>query len=244
MSSILTKVQVVLETDSVLVVNKPPGLIVHGDGRTDEPNLCDWILDEYPDTAGVGEAITREGQPDIARPGIVHRLDRETSGVLVVARTQEAYQHIKEQFKNREVEKTYDAFVYGSIDQRHFTADKPIGRSSGDDFRRMAVAPYVRGQARDAQTDFVLQATISDASWLRALPRTGRTHQIRVHLKSLHHPIVCDSLYASGKQCLWDLDRQALHARSISVTLPSGGRIAAEADLPDDLQKAKQAFHS
>jgi 23S rRNA pseudouridine1911/1915/1917 synthase len=243
MIDLLQQVSVIAETDGALVVNKPAGLIVHGDGRTDEPNLCDWILDTYPDTSGVGEPIEREGKEDIRRPGIVHRLDRETSGVLIIARNQQAYEHIKQQFKDRTIQKEYDVFVYRKVDDQSFTIDTSIGRSSGDDFRKYAVPPYVRGNPRSAQTDFVVDAATDKASHLTAYPKTGRTHQIRVHLKSIHHPVVCDSLYASGKECFWGLDRQALHAKRITFKLPNGQTIAAEADLPADLQRAKEEIN-
>lgn len=244
MSDLLAKVSVVTETDEVLVVNKPAGLIVHSDGRTDEPNLCDWILKNYPEIAGVGEPIEREDKEDIPRPGIVHRLDRETSGVLIIARTQEAYEHIKQQFKHREIEKEYDVFVYREVTDLTFTIDEPIGRSSGDDFRKYSVPPYIRGDARPARTDFVVKAASQQATYLAAYPKTGRTHQIRVHLKSIHHPVVCDSLYASGKECLWGLNRQALHARRITFKLPGGQSISAEADLPADLKRAKEGINA
>jgi 23S rRNA pseudouridine1911/1915/1917 synthase len=244
MSDLLKQVSVITKTKDVLVVNKPAGLIVHSDGRTEEPSLCDWIMEEYPDIAGVGEPIRREGKEDIPRPGIVHRLDRETSGVLIIARTQKAYKYIKKQFKEREIDKEYDVFVYEKVTKTTFTIDDPIGRSSGDDFRKYSVPPYVRGEPRSAQTDFVVQAATSEATYLSAYPKTGRTHQIRVHMKSIHHPIVCDSLYASGKECLWGLDRQALHARRITFQLPDGKSISAEADLPTDLQRAKEEIIS
>lgn len=244
MNDLLGQVSVIVETKEVLVVNKPAGLIVHSDGRTEEPNLCDWILEKYPEIAGVGEPIAREGKENIPRPGIVHRLDRETSGVLIVARTQEAYEHIKQQFKDRKIKKEYDVFVYKEVTDLSFTIDEPIGRSSGDDFRKYSVPPYIRGDARPARTDFVVKTATEQATHLTAYPKTGRTHQIRVHLKSIHHPVVCDSLYASGKECLWGLDRQALHARRITFRLPDGQSIAAEADLPMDLKQAKEGVTS
>lgn len=240
MIDLLADVEVIFEDEAALVVNKPAGLVVHSDGRTDEPNLCDWILEHYPDTAGVGEPIEREGEPDIKRPGIVHRLDRDTSGALIIARTDEAYAYIKEQFKERTIQKEYNAFVYGRVKNREFSVDEPLGRSSGDDFRKMAVAPYVRGKARSARTDFKLIQSSEKASFLGAYPKTGRTHQIRVHLKSIHHPIVCDSLYASGKDCLFGFSRQALHARSISFRLPGGMNVGAEAELPADFKQARE----
>lgn len=238
MSDLLDSVEVIFESAPAVVVNKPAGLIVHSDGRTDEPNLCDWVLKNYPETAGVGEVIEREGKPDIKRPGIVHRLDRDTSGALIIARTEAAHAHLKQQFKDRQVKKTYSAFVYGRLDTFRLTIDEPIGRSTGD-FRKWAVPPYVRGKTRPAKTDIQTIKSTDQATFLKAFPKTGRTHQIRVHLKSVHHPIICDDLYASGKECLFGFHRQALHARSIAFTLPGGMNIVAEADLPADFLSAR-----
>jgi 23S rRNA pseudouridine1911/1915/1917 synthase len=236
--NILEEVRVVAEFADVVAVDKPAGLIVHGDGRSAEANLCDWITKHYPQAKGVGEPIERDGRPNIARPGIVHRLDRDTSGVMLIALTQKSYLNLKQQFKNRTVEKTYEAFVYGRVTDREFVVDDPIGRSSGDDFRKQAVAPYVRGKARHARTDFFRKRAKDRISWVEAMPKTGRTHQIRVHLKSLHQPIVCDSLYASGKNC-FSINRQALHAAEIRFTLSDGSEAIAAAGLPADIKRLK-----
>jgi len=241
--SLFKQVSVVVETESAVVVSKPAGLLIHDDGRTDQPHLCQWIQERYPETDGVGEPIQRDGKPDIPRPGIVHRLDKETSGVVIVARNQKAYEHIKKQFKNRTIKKEYQTLVYGEITDPSFTVDESIGRSSGD-FRRRSVPPYVRGETKPAHTDFVTKQANDTASFLTAYPKTGRTHQIRVHLKSIHHPIVCDSLYAEGKACFGELNRQALHARRITFNTPDGQTIAAETDLPPDFQSARDAVFS
>jgi 23S rRNA pseudouridine1911/1915/1917 synthase len=217
--------------------------MIHGDGRTDRSHLCQWIQKNYPETDGVGEPIQRDGKPDIPRPGIVHRLDKETSGVVIVVRNPKAYEHTKKQFKNRSIKKKYQTLVYGEITDPSFTIDEPIGRSSGD-FRRRSVPPYVRGETKSAHTNFVTKQANKTASFLTAYPKTGRTHQIRVHLKSIHHPVVCDSLYADGKECFDELNRQALHARRITFNTPDGQTIAAETDLPPDFQSAKDAVFS
>ncbi|PSO45873.1 MAG: hypothetical protein BRC25_00610 [Parcubacteria group bacterium SW_6_46_9] len=129
--SLLDQVSVVIETDFVVVINKPAGLMVHGDGRTGRPHLAQWIQKNYPETDGVGEPIQREGKPDIPRPGIVHRLDKETSGVVIVVRNQKAYEHIKKQFKNRTIKKEYQTLVYGEITNPSFTIDEPSVSKNG-----------------------------------------------------------------------------------------------------------------
>lgn len=232
-------IEVIYENEDVLVVNKPAGLVVHADGRTDEANLCDWILENYPEIEGVGEPIQREGKEDIQRPGIVHRLDRDTSGALIIARTKEAHSHLKQQFKDRLVKKEYHVFVYGRIDAFRTTINDAIGRSPSD-FRRWDVAPHVRGQARPAQTDITPVVSTDKVTLLKAFPKTGRTHQIRVHLESIRHPVVCDDLYASGRDCLLGFRRQALHAYSITFTLQSGESITANAPYPADFLAAKK----
>jgi 23S rRNA pseudouridine1911/1915/1917 synthase len=239
MSDLLKKVEVIFTSDDVVVVNKPDGLVVHSDGRTEEPNLCDWVLEHYPEAEGVGEPIEKKNGGIIARPGIVHRLDRDTSGALIIARTDEAHAHLKSQFKNREVEKEYAVFVHGRIEALRFEVDKPLGRSTGD-FRRWSVPPHIRGEARAAHTDFETILAGEKATYLKAFPKTGRTHQIRVHLKSLHHPVVADELYAPGFKPVLGFTRQALHARAITFKLPDGTVIAAEAPLPADFLAAKK----
>jgi 23S rRNA pseudouridine1911/1915/1917 synthase len=238
MTNRLDEVAVILENDSVVVVDKPAGLVVHADGRTKEANLCDWVLDNYPQAAGVGEPIEKKDGSLIKRPGIVHRLDRGTSGALIIARTAEAHADLKRQFKDREVQKEYAAFVYGRLEGWRITVAEPLGRSTGD-FRRYAVAPRVRGKTRPARTIFSANISTDEASYITAYPQTGRTHQIRVHLEHLHHPVVCDSLYASGQDCLLGFARQALHARSITFRLPGDREITAEAELPADFIRAK-----
>jgi 23S rRNA pseudouridine1911/1915/1917 synthase len=243
MEELLKKVAVIFESEGVTVINKPAGLVVHSDGRTEEPNLCDWVLEKYPEAEGVGEPIEKKNGDVIARPGIVHRLDRDTSGALIIARTNEAHTHLKQQFKNREIEKEYATFVHGRIEAMRFEINDPIGRSVGD-FRRWSVPPHVRGKVRSAHTDFKTILTGEKATYLQAFPKTGRTHQIRVHLKSLHHPVVADELYAPGFQPILGFSRQALHARAITFMLPDGTIIVAEADLPGDFLAAKKELES
>lgn len=243
MTDLLKNIEVIFESDDVAVVNKPAGLVVHSDGRTDEPNLCDWVLETYPKAEGVGEPIEKKDGSTIARPGIVHRLDRDTSGALIIARTDESHAHLKSQFKNREVKKEYHAFVYGRIDAFRLSIDEPIGRSAGD-FRRWTTGTQVRGKARSARTDVITETSTDTATFIKAFPLTGRTHQIRVHLSSVRHPVICDELYATGRDCLLDFTRQALHARSISFTLPDGEEVTAEAPYPEDFQMALKKIES
>lgn len=232
--------KILYENNNILVINKPSGLVVHSDGKTQEPTLCDWLLKQYPEIAGVGEPLTLQNGSIIDRPGIVHRLDRDTSGVMVVTKTQEAHSHLKKQFKGREVKKIYHAFVYGNIKEDSGIIDKPIGRSPKD-FRQWSALANARGELREAQTIFrVLGRTKIDGesvTYVELEPKTGRTHQIRVHMKAIGNPLVCDSLYAANRPCLISLERTALHARLISFKNMDGDEVSVEADFPDDLKE-------
>jgi 23S rRNA pseudouridine1911/1915/1917 synthase len=235
---------IVYEDGDVLVIDKPAGLIVHSDGRTEEPSVADWVLKQYPQMAGVGEPWTSPQGEGVPRPGIVHRLDRDTSGVMILAKTSEAYAYLKEQFGARTTEKVYQAFVYG-----HPKADK--GTIEAEIVRIRAVPPRwgvaragENKKHRVAITDWRVLARGEDketgerVAYLEARPKTGRTHQIRVHLKSINHSVVADRLYASGRPGLLGFSRQALHASALSINLPSGERRTFEVPLPGDFAQA------
>lgn len=234
--------RIIFENDDILVINKPAGLMVHGDGKNTVPTLADWILAHYPALAEVGEPqLDAHGKP-IMRPGIVHRLDRETSGVLVVAKTQEAFSYLKDQFKNRTIQKTYCALVYGVVQKEEGTITAPIGRSrvSG---RWTAVRPG--DKTREALTEYRVLERYREYTALTITPRTGRTHQIRVHLKSIGHPVVCDTLYAQKRLCpVTGLSRLALHAEKLHLILPSGEECTFTAPLPQDFSGALEALRN
>ncbi|MCA9352183.1 RluA family pseudouridine synthase [Patescibacteria group bacterium] len=245
-------IDILFENDHLLVINKPAGLVVHSDGKTDEPTVVDWILNHYPDINGVGENmhIQHKGkQIELNRPGIVHRIDRDTSGCLVIAKTQESFEHLKQLFKDREVDKTYVALVYGNIREEEGTIHQLIGRHPKD-FRMWVAGEHGRGTLRDAITDYRVLGRYIDTStkdkqgqydrytYVACTPHTGRTHQIRVHLKYMQHPIVADSLYAGRRTHTLGLTRMALHAQSIHVIDFGGEFIHVEAPLPDDIQTA------
>ena len=233
--------QVIYEDDDVIVINKPAGLIVHSDGRTIEPSLAEWILAHYPALKDVGEPWTSPQGEVFPRPGIVHRLDRTTSGVMIIAKTQEAHAFLKEQFKERTTEKVYDAIVYGHPKAEGGVIELEIGRSKGDPPRWSAMHGK-RGNLRAAITEWkVLKRGIDPETQekithIEARPKTGRTHQIRVHLKAIHHPIVCDHIYAEGRPCFLGFTRPALHARSLSIELPSGGRQTFTTETPEEFK--------
>jgi len=228
---------VVYEDSDVLVVHKPSGLIVHSDGKTQEPTVVDWLLEKYPNIEPVGESWTSPDGTVVLRPGIVHRLDRDTSGVLLITKTQEAFVYFKKQFQERTIEKTYLAFVYGVFKEKEGTIDKPIGKSAKD-FRLKSAQPGAKGTLREAKTDYKVLRECGDVSYLELHPHTGRTHQIRVHLKAIHHPVVCDPLYAPNHECALGFKRMALHANSLTFDTLEGKRIQVESQLPEDFEAA------
>jgi 23S rRNA pseudouridine1911/1915/1917 synthase len=232
----VSKVDIVYEDNDIVAVNKPAGLSVHADGRTDRVTLVDWILNNYPSLEKVGEM-----QAGVLRPGIVHRLDRETSGVLVIAKTQESFLHLKQQFKDRKVIKTYHAFVNGVLKEEKGVVDRRIGKSAKD-FRLRSAGRGARGELREAQTNWRLLKQGEKYAYLEISPKTGRTHQIRVHMKAINHPLVCDTLYASKLDCALGFSRLALHALTLSLVSQDGSKVTFEAPLPEDFVRAEKAL--
>ncbi len=229
------EIPILYEDKDIVAVNKPAGLVVHPDGKTKEPALTDWVLEKYPETKGVGEPI-EAGEEAIERPGIVHRLDRETSGVILIAKTKEGHACLKKQFQDHEISKKYLAFVYGKINEKHGIITLPIGRSAGD-FRQWTTK-NMRGEERQAETWWQLVASNDQSSLVEAQPKTGRTHQIRVHFKAINHPVVGDSLYAKSRPSLFGLERTALHAYSIKFKNCQDKEISVMAPLPKDFIQA------
>jgi len=288
------KIKILYEDSNILAIDKPSGISVHPDGKTKEKTITDWILKNYPKLKRIGEPFkiswtSEEAQnfsscalPRIQggtlgdknfellpRPGIVHRLDKETSGVLIIAKTKKAFAYFKEQFMNREIKKTYYAIVSGWVKNDHGIINKPIGRSPSD-FRRRLAGRGVRGKLREAVTEYkvlkrftapvskifsscalprVQSGTLGDKkfqtpaledkfSYLEIHPKTGRTHQIRVHMKFINHPVVCDSLYNPNGFCPKGLNRLALHAKSIEFKNPKGKFMKIESPLPKEFKRA------
>jgi 23S rRNA pseudouridine1911/1915/1917 synthase len=242
-----TEIEIIFEHPDYLVINKPANLMAHSDGRSDEKTLCDFIVEKYPEIEGVGEPLiikTKNENGEIVetqidRPGIVHRLDKDTSGIMLIARTQKGFEYLKEQFQDRNVEKTYHAFVYDNIKEDEFEINVSIGRDKND-FRRWKAGDSARGQLRPAQTFFkVLERSENKkVTFIEARPKTGRTHQIRVHLKHIYKPIVSDSLYAPDRESLLGFERQALHAREIEFTDLAGQNVTYTAEYPNDFEQA------
>ena len=221
-------IEILFENDDVVVINKPVGVMVHPDGFHKEETIADWFLEKYPDAKGVGETQQTNDGEEMERSGIVHRLDKDTSGVLILAKNQDAYEHLKTQFHDRLAKKEYRAFVYGAIREKWGLIDRPIGRSAKN-FRMRSAQRGARGTMREAQTEWELIGSgryqDEDFSYLKLMPKTGRTHQIRVHLRAIERPVIGDALYSSHKiegSNNLGLDRMALHAHKLEIVLPDG----------------------
>ncbi len=241
---------ILYEDENMLVINKPAGLVVHGDGRGNFETLADQIIKNFPELKYVGEPLLIDGET-IYRPGIVHRLDKDTSGALIIAKNQESFENLKEQFQNHEIQKVYRAFLYGALKDDKGVINEPIGRSNGD-IRRWATGRSARGTMREAITEYKVLARyglpegvvkgsteIGTYTYIEAMPKTGRTHQIRVHFRHLNHPVVCDILYATGREAALGFKRLALHAYKITFKKLSGEDITVEAPLPEDFVRAE-----
>lgn len=217
---------VVYEDDVVIVIDKPAGLVVHPGAGNMDGTLVSGLLARFPDVEGVG------GDP--MRPGIVHRLDAGSSGLLVVARTDDAAQHLISQFADHSATRRYDALVWGVPEAPHGIIDAPIGRDRGDPLKMAVVAG-----GRPARTDYRVVGSYSSPATVSRLEcrlETGRTHQIRVHLASVGHPLVGDPTYSQRRPNL-GLVRPFLHAAELAFDHPgTGERVTFRSPLAADLR--------
>jgi 23S rRNA pseudouridine1911/1915/1917 synthase len=225
---------VLYEDEDLLVLSKPAGMVVHPGAGVASGTLVHALLARGPHWSNIG------GEE---RPGIVHRLDRGTSGVMVVARNDRAHRALAAQFKAREVEKSYLALVWGAVAEDQFDVDAPLGR----DVRRRRRISTRTAKPRSASTTFQVLERLGVFTLLEARPRTGRTHQIRAHLDSVGHPIVGDAEYGGDRahtlgagacrDAVAAFHRLALHARRLAFSHPADGRrLAFEAPIPAELE--------
>lgn len=231
--------EIIYSDKDIIVINKPPGISVHGGDSVIGSTVVDFLLGEFPDIAGVGDPPT--GGP--IRPGLVHRLDRDTSGVMVVARNQKSFYALKEIFQKRLAVKTYRAIVCGTPRTPRGTIDFAIGRMANNPTKRGVVQGRnaIRG-ARDAVTEYEVLKAGEQYSIVELRPNTGRMHQLRVHMQAIGHPIACDVKYGGKNVCCpAGCTRQLLHARSLSFSYPPGRKLYFEADPPEDFALAQKA---
>ncbi len=216
--------RVVYEDDGVLVVDKPPGLVVHPGAGNPDGTLVNGLLARYPELADVGD-------PD--RPGIVHRLDKDTSGLLLVARSGAAHAGLVEALAGHAIERTYLTLVWGALGSPTGLIDAPIGRSA-----RQRTRMAVSAEGKEARTHFEVERSFTDpvtVDLLRCRLETGRTHQIRVHLSAIGHPVVGDERYGGVRES-FPVPRMVLHAAALRFTHPvTGAVVEVTSALPPDL---------
>ena len=226
--------EVIYEDKDIIVVNKPKGMVVHPANGNPDGTLVNAIMAMCKGSlSGIGGEI---------RPGIVHRLDKDTSGIIVVAKNDKAHINLSEQIKEHRVKKTYIALVRGIVKENEATINMPIGRSEKDR-KKMAVMK----KGKEAITHFRVLERYDKYTLLQVNIETGRTHQIRVHLSQIGYPIVGDEVYSNGKN-EWNIKGQCLHAKSLEFTHPiTGEKMYLEARLPEyfenmleDLEKRKR----
>ncbi len=228
------------ENNRIVVLNKGAGVQMHQGGSHSGTTVAQWILAHYPQLASVGE--------DPLRPGIVHRLDRDTSGILIIAKDNGSFQELKHAFQSREVEKKYFALVYGHLSFLEGKIDASLMRKPGE-LKRRAIDPEwhqgpLPGNTRTALTHYRVIGRYQDYDLVELSPKTGRTHQIRVHLSFLGHPVVGDSLYAfkdSKRKNLLFPARHMLHAQSLSFTL-FGEKYQFQSPLPEDFKQVLRSI--
>ena len=226
------KLQVLYEDPRVVVVNKPAGIAVYPGQGKETRTVSHWFMQHYPESHDVG---------DHDRPGIVHRLDKDTSGVLIMAKTQQAFEWLKQEFKQHRARKEYLALVFGVPGEPKGRITRPLQRSKRNPLRRT-----VDPEGKPAITEWRFEEKYQDSyALLRLYPLTGRTHQIRVHLHFLGFPIVGDQLYTFRRQRPpAGVKRQLLHAERLTVMLPSKKRKTFVAPIPEDFQAVIESLAS
>lgn len=223
--------KIIFEDNNLLVINKPAGILVHARDEElldQEPTIVQWLIKNYPAVKKVGDNI-------ILRPGIVHRLDKEASGIMVIAKNNKTFKHLKGQFKNREVKKEYIAWVYGKLGKNWDTISFPIGRSREEG--KMAARPVSTTKeeaqpGKEALTEYEVLKEFPHKSLVKVMPKTGRTHQIRVHFYALNHPLLGDPLYQSKSYKEIPIDRLMLHAHKLTLKNLAGEEQTFEAPIP------------
>lgn len=241
------EIELIYQDRDLLVINKPARLVVHAPlgEKKDDFYLTNWLIKKFPEVVMVGD------EPNL-RPGLVHRLDKDTSGIIVVARNQKSFEALKNLFKNRLVEKTYWAIVCGSPKEKTGIISMPVGRLVKNPLKRGVALGQsrIRGE-REAVTKYRVLKSGDKYSLLELKPETGRMHQLRVHLKAIGCPVACDKVYGGKNVCCpaggadrlafgeaRQAGRQLLHAKTLSFSFPAGRKLYFEADPPQDFEIA------
>ena len=220
-------IDILYQDEDVVLVNKPCGMVVHPAAGNEDRTLVNALLYHVHDLSGIGGEM---------RPGIVHRLDKDTSGLILIAKNDAAHTVLSEQFKQRTMEKHYRAVAYGSFSQDEGLIDAPLGRHPIDR-KKMAVV----ADGKPSKTEWHVLERLQGATYLDVHLLTGRTHQIRVHMLSVGHPLLGDKIYAPNLKCAVHVPRLMLHAYSLAFTHPrTGERLTFCAPLPDAFEQTLQ----
>ena len=223
---------IIYEDNDIIVINKPPGIVVHPAAGNAEGTLVNALLHHCRDLSGIGGNI---------RPGVVHRLDKDTSGLIVFAKTNEAHLNLSQQIKDREVKKTYLAIVHGRMKKDSGIIDAPLGRHPVHR-KKMAVISSANLKKREALTHYRIVKRYKGYTLVELDLKTGRTHQIRVHLSHIGYPVVGDRTYSRKKDDV-GVSRQMLHASRLGFNHPITGRyMEFEAEIPGDMEKILKAL--
>jgi len=226
---------IIYEDSSIIVINKPAGMVVHPAAGNYKGTIVNALLYHCKDLTGIGGK---------ERPGIVHRLDKDTSGLLVAAKNDHSQQHLSHQFKKRMIEKRYIALVAGVVKKESGTIEIPIGRDIKD---RKKISPTTK-RARTAVTHFKILERFKNASLLEIKIETGRTHQIRVHLADFKHPVLGDIQYGGKNMRNWDnihIARQMLHAERLGIIHPVTEKfVEFKAETPEDMKRVRTLLRS
>lgn len=228
---IFKKIKLVSETEDFLIIEKPVGLLVHPTDKLEDNTLVDWLVSKYPKLKNIGE--------DPMRPGIVHRLDKDVSGLMIIPLNQKSFDFFKQQFKLRTIDKRYTALVHGHVSKDTDEITFSIGRSKAKEgiFAARPPKPEEINDDKQAITEFDVMDRFKNYTLLEIKILTGRTHQIRVHFKAYGHPIVGDNLYFNKKiKTKKDLSRIFLHAHYLSFNGPDGSVYEFKSQLPDKLK--------
>jgi len=229
----IPNIEIIYEDDDVIVINKPAGVLSQNAESSRSPSVSDFLVKYYPKIKTVGE--------DEQRCGTVHRLDKDTSGVMIVAKNNQAFEFLKDQFKNRKTQKVYLALVYGNVKPSKGVIDLKIGRSKTNPNMQTVIDTKKKEgiKSREAKTVYKTIKNFENYTLLEVQPKTGRMHQIRVHLKAIGYPVVGDKKYffKKYKNENLELDRQFLHASELNIKLLNGKNKIFKAELADDLKK-------
>lgn len=238
MSKLLNNVKVIYDDDDLIVIDKPAGILVHPTQANEQETLVSWFLEKYPDAIKLN-------WPDKLRPGIVHRLDKDTSGLIIMAKNPEILSKLQKLFQSRQIKKTYTALVFGKLDGNGVIEAAITRGDAGQQKALDNVYSFSKENIRPAVTEYHvikhLRYHNDDLTIVEAMPKTGRMHQIRVHLKHIGHPIIGDPLYnikqsrAISKEL--NIKRQFLHASQLKFTHPiTNEPMSLSSPLPEDLE--------